>query len=225
MPIYDQFPILKTLPIFSAASDAHADRCFADKDLCAIPFRAGEVIYSSANERPSVGVLLSGEAEVHTQGGEPRALLKTASAPALFGIANLYATDAAFPTVVRAKNDVCVLFFDGDAFRSFVENEPAVLQCYLRFLSQKIVYLNRKIATFTAGSAEHRLALFLLENHADGVLTLSHSMTDLAGLLGLGRASLYRAVDRLTELSLIEHRNGSFYLPDLASLAAFSYHA
>ena len=221
MILYEQYPILKALPLFAAASADHAERCFSESDCMLCHFEAGETVYSSDTAPIRVGVLLSGEVEIHSHGGESRALLKTASTGEVFGVANLYATDTAFPTVIRAKQPTDVLFLEGEAFRRFLETDPAVLRVYLAFLSKKIVYLNRKIATFTAGSAEHRLALFLLENQTEGVFTPTHSMTTLASLLGLGRASLYRAIDKLSEQGLIEHRDGCIYLPDREALSTF----
>lgn len=222
MNLYEEFSILKTIPLFSQSSPAHASACFSDKDWSVCEFCVGDVLCSSDTATVRVGVLLSGTAEIFTQGTQTSTLLKTASPGELFGIANLYATEDAFPTVIRAKTAVRVLFFAADAFRRFIENDANVLRFYLGFLSKKIVYLNRKIATFTAGSAEHRLALFLLENKKRGGSSPAYSMTTLANLLGLGRASLYRAVDKLVGLSLIGHQNGRIEILDVEALKAFS---
>ena len=53
---------------------------------------------------------------------------------------------------------------------------------------------------YTGGSAECRLAMYLLDNQQDGVppkVTLPFGMNKLAELLGIGRASLYRAMETL----------------------------
>ena len=222
MNLCEQFPILSRVSLFEVASAAHVDRSFSNQDFSLCSFGAGEVVYSSKQTGVRVGVLLSGDAEIYTAGGDTHALLKTAKAGEIFGIANLYADDTAFPTVIRAKGAVQVLFFSGDAFCRFIETDPSVLSFYLGLLSKKIVYLNRKIATFTAGSAEQRLAIFLLENHTNGVFEPPYSMETLAKLLGLGRASLYRAIEKLTDLSLLSHRNGCFYLSNVEALRTFS---
>ena len=224
MQLYEQFPILQKVSLFEAASVEHINRSFGEQDYALCEFSDGETVYSSNTENLRVGVLISGEAEIHTQSGGAHVLLKTAKSGELFGIANLYADDTAFPTLIRAKGELQVLFFTGEAFRRFIETDANVLSLYLGFLSKKIVYLNRKIATFTAGSAEHRLALFLLENQTDGKFTPPYSMTTLANLLGLGRASLYRAMERLSELSLLEYRDGCFHITSTDALSAFSNH-
>jgi len=223
MHLYEQFPILQKVSLFETASADHVTHSFGEQDYTVCHFSDGETVYSSDTKNIRVGVLLFGEAEIYTKGSGTHVLLKTAKAGEIFGIANLYAGDTAFPTVIRAKGKLQILFFSGEAFRRFIETDAEVLSFYLAFLSKKIVYLNRKIATFTAGSAEHRLALFLLENHTDGIFAPSYSMATLANLLGLGRASLYRAIERLTELSLLEHRNGCFDIPSIEALSAFSH--
>lgn len=81
------------------------------------------------------------------------------------------------------------------------------------------MYLNRKIMTFTAGSAERKLSVFLAENATDGVFTPTCSMSALANMLGIGRASLYRALDRLTDCGWIERRGKEIYVLDQDALA------
>ena len=221
MHLLEQFPILRSIPLFEIASKEHIRQCFGEQVPLPCKFSPGQIVYSSDTEGDRIGILISGEAEIHTIGGEARTLLKAAKAGQMFGVANLYAADAAFPTVIRAKTATEILFIEGDVFRAFIEGDPGVLRFYLEFLSKKIVYLNRKIATFTAGSAEHRLALFLLENQSEERFVPPYSMATLANLLGVGRASLYRAVDKLAEMSLVEHQNGCFRLLDPKALAAF----
>jgi DNA-binding MarR family transcriptional regulator len=78
---------------------------------------------------------------------------------------------------------------------------------FLEFLSGKIRFLNRKIVTLTAGSAERRLAYFLdtsIPEGKDDTAEITVQMNSLCEMLNLGRASLYRAADRLCEEGFIE---------------------
>jgi CRP-like cAMP-binding protein len=65
-------------------------------------------------------------------------------------------------------------------------------------MSARIRFLNEKIMYFTAGSTERRLALYLA-SLGKKTIKMSISMTDLANTLDVGRASLYRAFDKLSE--------------------------
>ena len=188
--------LLRSHPLFREASDESLSRYLTESSAERCRFGAGEIAYSSESETLLVGMLLSGVARVQTS---EQALLKNLSVGELFGIANLYAEDEPFPTTILTSAPSEFLFLRGDAVRSLIENDPAVLRSYLTFQSKKIVYLNRKIQTFTAGSAEKKLALFLLDHEADGIFQPPTSMSGLSELLGIGRASLYRAFDKLTE--------------------------
>lgn len=222
MSLLHEIPMLRDIPIFSIASPSHIEQYFNHLTTDRCCFHDGDLIYSS--EAPiRIGILLSGKAAIHTQGNEEHALLKTIAQKDIFGIANLYAADTAFPTIIRATEDTEVLFINADAFRDFIEHDPAVLRFYLHFLSTKIVYLNRKIATYTAGSAEKKLAVFLSENHSNG--HYRGSMTTLANLLGIGRASLYRAIDKLVALGFLKHNGNELLLCDQSALCTYCQNA
>ena len=92
--------------------------------------------------------------------------------------------------------------------------DPRAMANYVRFLTQRIQFLNRKIRYLTAGSAERRLALYLLsEIPKENVPTrLELTAVSLADLLDLGRASLYRAMDRLTEDGFLVRSGREFCL-------------
>ena len=214
--ILNIYPSLSQIPLLSAAPASHVERYLSEERAKKQSFLAGDTIYSSEILPICVGVILSGRAEIYTSESKDRTLLKMIFPQDVFGVANLYATETAFPTVIRATDACEVLFIDGDAFRDFIENDPTVLRLYLQLLSKKIVYLNQKIATFTASSTEKRLGLFLLENHIDG--SYRGSMTMLAELLGIGRASLYRSIDKLCAQGLLEHNGGSLTLCNPSAL-------
>ena len=84
---------------------------------------------------------------------------------------------------------------------------PHCYENYLKLLSDKIVYLNRKIAVLTAGSAEKKLASYIYEHMIGSEFIPDTSISELANVLQMGRASLYRALDVLTDKNII-HKQG-----------------
>ena len=88
------------------------------------------------------------------------------------------------------------MFLDRDAVRAMLGESPAFMDAYLQFLAERVYFLNGKIRAFTAGSAERRLALWLAE-HPEKQPFPTGSLTALAKTLDIGRASLYRALDKL----------------------------
>jgi len=204
--------VLKKHPLFSSLDGESVERYLLPSDVETVTFDAHEIAYSSSSERVRIGILLSGAARVQTSTAGGHALLKSLRVGELFGIANLYAEDEPFPSTIVTTAPSRILFLEGAAVRRLIEANPAILRSYLTFQSKKIVYLNRKIATLTAGSAEKKLVVFLLEYEQDGVFTPPCPMNRLAELLGIGRASLYRAIDALCAEGLIEKRDKTIYL-------------
>ena len=201
--------ILRKHPLFATLTSDAVARYFSDSGAEIISFGAHEIAYSSSAEHVRIGILLSGKARVET---DAQALVKSLRIGELFGIANLYAEDEPFPTAIVTTSPAKILFLEGEAVKMLIENEPEILKNYLAFQSRKIVYLNRKITTLTAGSAEKKLAVFLLDYEQDGIFTPPCPMNRLAELLGMGRASLYRAIDALCDEGLIEKQGKNLLL-------------
>jgi CRP-like cAMP-binding protein len=170
-----------------------------------IEYSANETILSPDEVQKKMIIFLSGEAEIYSADENRAVLLKTATKGSVIGVANLFSEDDFVSRITAAKK--CeVLEISADKFRIIMEKDGHILLNYVAFLSGRIRYLNRKIVCLTAGSAERRLAYFLEENaDAEGKLTLQ--MNQLCEMLNLGRASLYRAADKLTDEGFIE-RNG-----------------
>ena len=97
---------------------------------------------------------------------------------------------------VFSKGESKVLFFDEETVRYMLENDSSFMYGYISFLSGRIGYLNKKITYLTAGTAERKLALFL-DSFGEDRLRLPVNLTSVSDMLGIGRASLYRALDRM----------------------------
>ena len=175
-------------------------------------FENGEVLRSSQSNDRVVGVILDGKASVSTPDASHSALLRFLRVGDTFGIANLF-SEAPYISVIRADGSCRVFLIPEAAIRRLLEENPAFLYRYLGFLSGRIRFLNQKIGYLTAGSAERRLALYLISLGTDTV-QLDASISSLSELLDVGRASLYRAFDKLTEDGFIRKEGRSIMLLD-----------
>ncbi len=178
---------------------------FDSTDTESTPFVAeysnGEAIQASAR----VGFLLSGKASVQTVDQSKRVLLRFLSVGDAFGVAGIF-SKAPQISQIRAVGRCKCLFFTQSAVNRLLDVSPEFRKNYIEFLSDRIAFLNQKITYLTAGSAERRLALYLLSFGAREV-TLKDSIGALSELLNLGRASLYRAFDKLCEDGYLQ-KNG-----------------
>jgi len=221
MTLYEIYPKIMENPIFKNSSLESINKYINPNTFTVHHFEPQDTIYSQNSENLCVGVLTSGIASVFSDSGNMNFVLRTLSDGDMFGVANLYAEENPFPSIISAKTQVECIFISGEAFKAFLESDPNTLRTYLKLLNNKIIYLNHKITVFTAGSAEKKLAVFLAENQIGGSVLLSCSMSDLSDILGLGRASLYRALDKLTELGLILRQSKEIRIPDIEKLKKF----
>ena len=175
-------------------------------------FGDGEVIHSPQNRETRAVILLSGKATVQTPGESRRTLLRFLRAGDMFGIANLFSSRP-YVSTVRAVGNCRICRISEDAIRALLEEDKGFLYQYLGFLSGRIRFLNQKIGYLTAGSAERRLALYLSSLGEDTV-ELDSSISALSDLLDVGRASLYRAFDKLTEDGYLRKVGRKFILLD-----------
>lgn len=174
---------------------AQARRVF-DECACEIrTFEAGDIIFSPAQGQKAIGWLLSGNAQISTPDAGKQTLLRILNPAEPFGIASLFSEEP-YVSIIRAQKKCRVFFLTEAAVRELLENDTAFLYRYLQFLSSRVRFLNRKIGYLTAGSTERRLAFYLASQGAD-TFTLPVSISDLSELLDVGRASLYRAFDKL----------------------------
>ena len=188
---------------------------FQDVDLSdadrATPFLAecickqhppGSMVQSAHAPVPGIAVLLSGEAEVLSSPSETAIRLRSLGVGSLFGAAALYTKNQQYETVIRAVTDCETLLMPEICVKRLIRSNSLIAENYIRFLSERICFLNQKVTAFTAGSAEAKLAVYLcgLRANADGIVLLPVSFSSLAESLGMGRASLYRALERF-ELS------------------------
>lgn len=204
MNIIFEYPTLKNNMLFKNAEDANISKYVSDERCSICEFSAGDEIISHDLKNVPVGFVLEGTATITSADGGKKVLLKTIGGGAVFGISTLYAAESPFPTNIKAKSACRILFIESRAIRELIENDKGAMIGFISFLSDRVVYLNKKINAFTAGCAERRLSLFLAENETDGVYSSSVSISSLADMLDIGRASLYRAFDKLEAEGFIE---------------------
>lgn len=162
-----------------------------------VAFSDGESLCSPEETLHALGFLLTGRALVHTTDEARTVLLRSLGVGDVFGIAGLFSMDAPVSRITASGACRCVLFSE-EAVSYMLEKDATFRRNYIGFLTGRIRFLNRKIRYLTAGSAERRLALYL-STLGNGKIRLQDSITSLSDLLNLGRASLYRAFDRLCQ--------------------------
>lgn len=189
---------LSALPLFENATVGAVKLALSADDCFVKVFNSGECIYANGEKNVALGIILRGKAEVFSCDPCKDVLLRTITVGDMVGVSKLFDKSASFNIRVYAKGSTRVLFVSEESLGQLIENDKTVMYNYIKFMADRIRFLNEKIMYYTAGSTERRLALYLA-SYGKKTIRLSISMTDLAGTLDVGRASLYRAFDKLSE--------------------------
>ena len=179
-------------------------------DLTRLPapvtFAGGESIYAPDVYPRALGVVLQGRAEA-VAARRDSAVLNAFGPGAVFGAASLFGGKA-YVARVRAAADCRVQFLPEDTLRAWFAAEPQMALNYMAFLTDRVRFLNGRIAVYTSQGASGKLYSWLCANgDGDGALP-KLSMTKLAAALNMGRTSLYRAFDELEKQNLLVRKDG-----------------
>ena len=204
MTISELSIFLKSLPLFFGVSTALLENTLQSEHAHLLSLASGEIPPPHCNEM--LGVVLSGKLLILSADTTRSVVLRSVEKGEIFGAASLFSAARAPLSRLKARSAAQVLFFDRDTVHELLCTDPDFMNAYLRLLADRIAFLNGKIRAVTAGSAERRLALWLTD-HAEGNLVHNTNLAVLAEVLDIGRASLYRALDKLEAEGLIS-RNG-----------------
>ena len=183
-------------------------------------FSAGETIYSPSEFKTKMGFILDGTCVVERQRSDGTSIpLNQLGCGDAFGVISVFSDSGEFPTFIKAKKEATVLFFDKSDVLYLVKNEPEIAMNIINFLGDKIAFLNNKISTFSADNTEQKVAKFLAyESRKKGAQCFVFNCKKTSEALNIGRASLYRAIDSLTQHGIIKLENKIINITDLEGL-------
>lgn len=170
-------------------------------------FKKGEVIYSADNFSNALGVLISGKAFAVTN-NQNKVLMNRFEDGTCFGAAAVFGADASYASTIVAQTDCKVQFIEEEELKKIFSRYPATALNYIKFLSNKIRFLNKKLSMLSCMNAEDTVfKYFVSVADSSGEALIPKNMTEFSKMLGLGRATLYRCLDTLEKRGYIIREN------------------
>ncbi len=171
-------------------------------------FDKGTEIYNGSSFSRAMGIILSGKAEAFDE-----VLLKKSFVQGdVFGVAALYCDDEEYISRIVAVTECEIQFIFEDTLNDIFKTYPITASNYIAFLSGRIRFLNKKIKLFTCKGVSSKLYQFLSENADESNAVEISNMSRLAKMTSIGRTSLYRAVEELTDAGMIEKFGSRFII-------------
>lgn len=185
---------IETCELFSGRMnpELHERLCLLDSTK----FAAGQKIFTPTAYRKALGIVVNGGASARMRDG---VVLRDFVPGDIFGAASLFdESGEEYVSTVTAKTACEAVFLSKEFLEELFAEFPECALGYIRLLTGKIKFLNKKIAGYTAPSASDALVLYLREHSEDdGVVNLPGGLAALARALGVGRTSLYRSLEEL----------------------------
>ena len=155
-------------------------------------YKEGEYIARQGDACRSLFILMKGNVKTQMENAEGKQLtIDWIKAPDILAPAFIYASENRFPVNVEATELCEALVMDRTRFEAFMHAQPAVMRNFIAIISDRSLFLSRKLNEFALQSLKSRL-LNYLQMHG-GI----HNQQEVAFILGVARPSLARALSEL----------------------------
>ena len=201
--------VLEGTFLFDGLSKEELDSVLAHQECTRAQAAKGAVIYAPHMFQRSLGVILSGSAQVNRN----ELIVSVLGVGDLFGAAALFNQAQEYVTTLTARTDCTMLLLPQSLVSDLLAQSPRLAENYVRYLSGRIRFLSDKIQELIAGSAEEKLEQYLLSRVEGKTVRLDCSLTGLAKRLNMSRASLYRAFDTLEANGTLYRQGREIFLP------------
>ncbi|MBQ3040938.1 MAG: Crp/Fnr family transcriptional regulator [Clostridia bacterium] len=167
-------------------------------------------ILLSADIDKKIGIILDGKATIIS--GDDGVIIKKLEVGDIYGVAILF-DEPKYLTKVIARGKCKVLTLNRAFVHKCIDYSGKIALNYIEYLAKKISFLNNKISSYTAKTTENKLYAYLLQlPREDNKIVLKTDFSAIAKMIGIGRASLYRAFDKLESDGLIIKNNKEIIL-------------
>lgn len=188
--------VLRDIFLFKGLTDSEKQKIISQLPSASY-FENGTVIYSNEHFPNAIGFMISGKAFAVTN-NDNKLYMQTFEKGTCFGAAAIFSGDKKYVSTITAKTDAEIIFITEQKLKEMFREYPVTAINYIAFLTEKIRFLNRKVGLLSCSSAEDTLFKYLSSvTDKSGIAKLPKSMTLLANMLAMGRATLYRALDSL----------------------------
>lgn len=173
----------------------------------------GQIVSDRQKNEEILGLIMEGSMDVYSIAFDGREiLLSQLEKGDCFGVVNLL-TKTELPTVLRCRTDTTLVIIPKCQLLSAMKKNSELALRYAGFCNKKMQFLIRRIEFLTMQSGKKKLVQYLLEVPGKGGrFGKNVSRDELASILGISRASLFRELAGLTKQGLIALRDGEIYL-------------
>ena len=174
-----------------------------------VTVQKGEAIQNN-DDAHCIGILLSGSAKCYAKNSE--VIMRTFSSGDIFGVTNLF--EQRDVSVIIATSICRVIFIERSRFQDFLNQDSTFAMNYIRFLTDRLCFLNRKISLYSLDNVERKVYMYIEDNVDSNGDIMIGNMSVLAKTLGVGRTSLYRSLENLCSKDIISKSGKKYHMEE-----------
>lgn len=196
---------LYDFPLFADADRNCIDALLQQSANRITAYHEGDLIALQNDPCRSLMLLCSGSVSARMTHEEGREIaIENLHAPEILAPAFLYGSENRFPVTLRAATDCRVWFISREVFLEMMEADRTVLRRFLENISDRSVFLSRKLNEFALQSLPTRI-LSYLQSHGR-----IQNIQEVAFIMGVARPSLSRALSLLQEQGRVRKESGGY---------------
>lgn len=205
METYDIFDF----PLFEGCNRPLLQALLDSTDSRLNQYAPGHLLALQDSPCRSLLLLCSGSLTACMTNAEGKELkIETLKAPEVLAPAFVYGSENRFPVTLKAETACAVWSLSREHFLDIMEQDAAVLRNFLRLISDRSLFLSRKLNEFALQSLSTRVLSFLKCNGA------IQNIQDVAFIMGVARPSLSRALSLLVEQGQVRKEGSGYVLTD-----------
>ncbi|MFA6872765.1 MAG: Crp/Fnr family transcriptional regulator [Bacteroidaceae bacterium] len=189
---------LLNTPLFKDVKEETLRNFLATTPNALRSYRSNQFIALQGNPCQSLFILCKGTVRTHMTNAEGKQLtIETIEAPRALAPAFIFATENRFPVNIETLTLCEVLVINKSNFLELMHEESSIMQNFLRIISDRSIFLSKKVNSFALQNLKERLLNYL---HIHGDIK---NQQEVANILGVARPSLARALSELANEGLL----------------------
>ena len=189
--------LLKMQPFQGITEEQLLPLILAPEHTCKV-YKPSDFIAMQDEIYRSLFILCSGSVRTQMVNAEGKQLtIETLKAPQLLAPAFIFSSENRLPVNIEAKESCEILVVNKTVFLDFMHQHPIVMHNFLQLVSNRTLFLSKKLNAFALQSLKSRI-LNYLRMHGSIL-----NQQEVAQILGVARPSLARALSELANENCI----------------------
>lgn len=200
----DKFFEISDFPLFKDCDEKTVEMLISTSSNRMAVYERGDIVAVQGSKCRSLLLLCEGSVKTVMTNSEGKEIkIETMHAPEILASAFIYGSENLLPVTIEATSSCKLWIISKDGFLNMMQKDATLLQNFLKDISDRSLFLSRKLNEFALQNLNTRLIGYMKKN------STIHNLQELAFILGVARPSLSRAVAMLVEQGIvIKSENG-----------------